>query len=935
MSLLKRIANALPEPGRLSSWPAAMMDRVYLNAPRKWWQNGWSFIKLRVIYLTLFLPLAGIDLWTAAFLAAVSFVRTLFTVDKKQEKPLQDVKKYATIFSKNLLALLFFPIGLISTRIVTFYFTPEKSYKRGVTAGGNYYRAVNAKLKEPENVEALQVLVLKAAHEGHKVMPVGAGRSQGRQFLTEGGRKAYVVDLRKLNKIEIDSKNKTVTVGAGARWIDIQKEANKHALALKVMQASNVFSVGGSVGTNIHGWDHKSGMLSNTIRSIDIVNAKGETQTLTPNDELFHYVTGGLGLFGIVTSVTLELRDNKLLTEKSTEVSIEEYVEYFGKEVQDNEEHELHLFRLSIAPNNLVGSGIAVSYVKEPDAAPCETPNLESESYDGTRADQVLINLARHIDRVRQYYWETETKRLLANNSKPMTTNAVMQPPINAMFNASVSEAEWLQEYFLPGAQLAAFLTTLKKILTDNKVVLLNASVRFVKQNASPALSYAADGDKFAVVLCFNQSLNDDEIMKARKWLRLAQEESIKLGGTYYLPYQQVSSPEQFRRAYPRAQAAQAFKEQVDPQHIFMSGFEQKYMASENGKPNYFKEIMKDEATKTKFSGFLRKVLQRVDVEPFYTLLADILTYCDSHAEIYQELCRRLSEVMPSALGSLSRILSSLKDIKSDLAAQAKALLGDTKTINGLVEIGYPGRFVKGFQEAFEVTGTIAAVYEAPSITDFIQTGIPRPYDTYAKLDYNKPNLASLKDNSADVITCYVGLHHFPAEELDTFLKDVRRVLHDGGKFLLVDHDVIDADTMNMAHMAHMVFNAVTGVSVEEELSERRDFQPMSYWIAKLQEHGLGYAVTGPDLPMVRDEDPSRNRMVSFVKPLPKPVLVPLAPQPAADAEEAAEAWKLRRRPSATNLSTASAALPIHNGSSTQKEPGVSPRSTYLSAHRL
>jgi 2-polyprenyl-3-methyl-5-hydroxy-6-metoxy-1,4-benzoquinol methylase len=105
-----------------------------------------------------------------------------------------------------------------------------------------------------------------------------------------------------------------------------------------------------------------------------------------------------------------------------------------------------------------------------------------------------------------------------------------------------------------------------------------------------------------------------------------------------------------------------------------------------------------------------------------------------------------------------------------------------------LVEIGYPGRFVGGFKEKFTVTGTVAAVYEAPSATDYIQTGYPRPYDTFAKLDYSEPTLKSLKDNSAQVITCYVGLHHFPTQPVDQlslFLKEVRRVLKPGGHFFV------------------------------------------------------------------------------------------------------------------------------------------------------
>ena len=453
-----------------------------------------------------------------------------------------------------------------------------------------------------------------------------------------------------------------------------------------------------------------------------------------------------------------------------------------------------------------------------------------------------------------------------------MTTNQVMQPPINAMFNRSVSEAEWLQEYYLPAENLDAFLKQLGPLLMKNNVPLLNASVRFVKQHEGP-LSYCDKGDRFAVVLCFNQSLQASHVVAAKKWLREAQHMAVELGGTYYLPYQQVSSPEDFEQAYPRASEFQAAKALADPHNIFSSGFHQKYLAPKTAGVNHFKAVMDSEAMREQFKGFLDNVLQRVESDKFYALLADVITYNDSHEEIYRELCRRLPEVMPSTLEGLQRILSSLSAIKTDLGAQAHALLPEEMTsINGLVEIGYPGRFTGEFKKHYTVNGTVAAVYEAQSVTDYIQTGYPRPYDTFATLDYSKPNLASLKDNSAEVITCYVGLHHFPVapvDELDEFLKEVRRVLRDGGHFLLVDHDIDSPKTLTMANMAHMIFNAVSGTSVEEEMSEIRNFQPMSYWNDRLAKHGLGIAVECGGTQHIRAGDPSRNRMLCFKKTAP------------------------------------------------------------------
>lgn len=100
------------------------------------------------------------------------------------------------------------------------------------------------------------------------------------------------------------------------------------------------------------------------------------------------------------------------------------------------------------------------------------------------------------------------------------------------------------------------------------------------------------------------------------------------------------------------------------------------------------------------------------------------MQYKDSHADIYAELCLRLSEISPNALKDLKRILNSLSSIKHDLAAQAKSLLPhDLKSINGLVEIGYPGRFVNGFKQHFNISGEVVAVYEGPTLSDYVQTG--------------------------------------------------------------------------------------------------------------------------------------------------------------------------------------------------------------------
>lgn len=851
----------LKKLGKLNSYAAGMIDRNYRDYPKNILGRFLVFVKIRVIYSLLFLPLSVLDLITNSLLSLRYLLGVMLRADDIQQDRLKHLQEHGTLFSKNFYALLSCIFGLISPKLVAFYFTPDADEGSTVKAGGNYHQDPHAIIKKISSVTELQDVIKQAAREGKTVIPRGAGRSQGKQFLEAD----WVLDLTALKQIEIDTEAKIATVGGGVIWSKLQKKADKKQLALKVMQASNVFSVGGSIGTNIHGWDHQSGMLSNTILAMTIVNAQGEVEELTPENPLFHQVCGGLGLFGIVVEVKLQLTDNILLTETGQEIAPSAYPAYFRRQVLSDPSHKMHLYRLSLDPKHLLQSGVAVSYV-ETASQPQSSPHFITESPSGTRFNRVMINLARRLGFVRKMYWDMERKRLLANQSEPMTVNEIMQPPINAMFNPAVSESEWLQEYFLPETSLAPFLTALGQLLTANQVVLLNASVRFVKQNERSPLSYAQNGDRYAVVLCFNQSLQDTALIKAQKWLRKAQSLVTRYGGSYYLPYQHISSPEDFAASYPRANEALAIKSELDPTAIFNSGFYQKYLMPAR-QTNHFKIMMSTPENRAQFRGFLTHVLHRLDADRFFHLLQDIMEYKDTHAEIYAELQRRLIEISPNTIKDLNRILTSLSRIKADLGQQAQLLLpSPLKKINGLVEIGYPGRFIGGLQQRFEVEGEMVAVFEGPSLSDYIQTGFPRPYQRFAKLDYQQPRLTTLPDASADLITCYVGLHHFELRMMEQFLEDIKRVLRPNGHFLLVDHDVTDETSLTMAHMAHSIFNVVTGVKLDEEIHEIRNFLPITEWQTVLSRHGLFMESSAEDAQTIRAGDPSRNRMISLVK---------------------------------------------------------------------
>ncbi len=58
-----------------------------------------------------------------------------------------------------------------------------------------------------------------------------------------------------------------MTVQPGAVWHDIQNRLHPR-FAVKAMQSTDIFSVGGSISVNAHGMDHQAGSVAGTIRAL-------------------------------------------------------------------------------------------------------------------------------------------------------------------------------------------------------------------------------------------------------------------------------------------------------------------------------------------------------------------------------------------------------------------------------------------------------------------------------------------------------------------------------------------------------------------------------------------------------------------------------------------------------------------------------------------
>ncbi|MFW7414650.1 FAD-binding protein [Demequina sp. SO4-18] len=107
---------------------------------------------------------------------------------------------------------------------------------------------------------------------------------------------------------EVDESTRTVTVGAGTRYGELAVWLEARGWALHNMGSLPHISVAGAVATGTHGSGLANGCLSDAVAGLSYVNAAGELAYARRGDEGFAGLVVGLGAYGIVVRVTLDIQ---------------------------------------------------------------------------------------------------------------------------------------------------------------------------------------------------------------------------------------------------------------------------------------------------------------------------------------------------------------------------------------------------------------------------------------------------------------------------------------------------------------------------------------------------------------------------------------------------------------------------------------------------
>ena len=126
----------------------------------------------------------------------------------------------------------------------------------------------------------------------------------------------HLLSLKPMDEvIALDTEAHTVTVDAGMTYGRLCPHLHSKGFALHNLASLPHISIAGSCSTATHGSGEKNGNLATAVSALEIVTADGEIVRLSrqKDGERFSGAVVGLGAFGVITKVTLDIQPTFLM----------------------------------------------------------------------------------------------------------------------------------------------------------------------------------------------------------------------------------------------------------------------------------------------------------------------------------------------------------------------------------------------------------------------------------------------------------------------------------------------------------------------------------------------------------------------------------------------------------------------------------------------
>ena len=412
--------------------------------------------------------------------------------------------------------------------------------------------------------------ILEYAEKNNKRVSIaGAKHSMGGHTIYPDG---ILLNMRPYSSMSLDTVNNILTIGSGALWSDALQYLNKYDRSVSVMQAFSSFSIGGSISVNGHGWQHNAPPVSSTIVSFSIMKADGQILECDRinNEELFGLAIGGYGLFGIILDIKLRVVDNRNLKFKSYKFRSDEYIDHFEEYVDNDPSVQLVFGRLNISNKKFLQE--ATLNIFRSSVEDVDHQGRITEDERSVQLKRLVFRSTVNSEYGKRLRWNLENNLRELSSKLTFTRNQVLNDNVSIVKNNDSTSTDILHEYFIPRRNLDQYIEGLKQILPNEKIDLLNITIRNVYPDTDSFLRYA-DEEMFAFVMLFNQRIDPEHEIEMRALSNSLARLTHSLDGTYYLPYRLHVDKTLFKKMYPQSDEFFRLKLKYDPEEIFQNRF--------------------------------------------------------------------------------------------------------------------------------------------------------------------------------------------------------------------------------------------------------------------------------------------------------------------------------------------------------------------------
>jgi FAD/FMN-containing dehydrogenase len=417
-----------------------------------------------------------------------------------------------------------------------------------------------------------------ARDSGHCVSIAGGRHAAGGQQFGAG---TFLLDTTSMHRpINLDSDSGKLEVEAGIEWpelvqytLDSQRGNTKRWAIAQKQGGGDRFAIGGALGANAHGHTLNRKPIVGDVDSFEMIDSEGQRRhcSRSENTELFRLAIGGYGLFGVMTSVTLQLVPRQKLERVVEWSDADDVIAILEKRTKEG--HLFGDFQYSIddQSSDYMRKGILTTYRP---VAPDTPVHAEHSDFSGKEYTALLV--LAHENKSEAFARYAESSLAMSGQVYWSDLNQMSPYPlhyhrvVDRTTNAAHPGVDMITEVYVPRPELPEFLNDVRVDFLKNKIDNVYGTVRMIERDDETFLAWARE--RFAcVIFTVHAERTSSGLSRLAETCRGIIDKAADRGGSYYLTYHRYATRKQVERCYPQFAEFLRLKKKYDPDEIFQS----------------------------------------------------------------------------------------------------------------------------------------------------------------------------------------------------------------------------------------------------------------------------------------------------------------------------------------------------------------------------